>query len=535
MTRRTLAAVGLMCLVLPPAARGQATGEGQGPVLVIPFESTPGPGRYYWLREGAAVLLATGLENRGVDIITRAERLEVFERLQVPPVATLSHATVIRVGQLLGAGSIVYGSLSVQGETLEVRTRSIQLDTGKIDGESVDRAPLAELFDLFDRIAGRLPVGQNMMRAMSPERPPLAAFESYVKGLLAETPATQMAFLEAALKLAPEHDESRLALWQVQTEQGEHDRALATVSSIAPRSPRSRRARFLASVSQIYLERFDDASVRLRELLDETPAPAVYNNLGILRLRRAQPDPGGATYYFNKAAEIDPTEPDYRFNLGYAYALGRDLHGALYWLRQTVRLNPGDGAAHLLLGIVLKASGSELEAARERELAARLAEEALAGQDDTFGIPRGLERPKEDLAGSRTKRVDLAVIASEQRDEREVAAYHLDQGRRLFESERDREAIVELKRCLYLAPYQHEANLLLGRIYLRSGLAREAVDALTISIWSQETAAAQVALGEALLQAKDEAAARRAVTRALTLDPAPAEAQQLLQKLGGPR
>jgi Flp pilus assembly protein TadD len=535
MTWRALVLVGLVALIVPSAARAQGQEPGQEPVLVIPFELGGGPGRYYWLREAAAVLLTTGLENRGVGSITRAERLEAFERLQVPPVSTLSHATVIRVGQLLGAGSIVYGLLSVEGETLEVRTRSIQLDTGKIDGEAVDRAPLAELFDLFDRIAGRLPVGRSMMRAMSPDRPPLPAFENYVKGLLAETPATQVAFLEAALKLAPEHDDSRLALWEVQTAQVEHERALATVSSIAPQSPRSRRARFLASVSQMYLERFDEASVRLRDLLEEAPAAAIYNNLGILRLRRAQPDPSGATYYFNKAAETDPTEPDYRFNLGYAYAIARDLQGALYWLRQTVRLNPGDGTAHLVLGLVLRASGNDLEAARERELAARLAEEDVAGREEIGGVPRGLERPKDDLAGSRTKRVDLAVIASEQRDEREVAAYHLERGRQLFESERDREAIVELKRCLYLAPYQHEANLLLGRIYLRSGLAREAVNALTISIWSQETAAAQVALGEALLQAKEEAGARRAATRALALDPASTDAQQLLRKLDGAR
>jgi tetratricopeptide (TPR) repeat protein len=534
MTDRFALIIGLaIAATVAPAAR-QAAVETHGPVLVIPFESMAGPGRYYWLREGAAVLLTTGLENRGVGIITREERLEAFERLQVPPIATLSHATVIRVGQLLGAGSIVYGSLAVDGETLEVRARSIRLDTGKIDAELVERAPLAELFDLFDRVAGRLPIGEGMLRAMSPERPPLPAFENYVKGLLAETPATQEAFLEAALKLAPEYDESRLALWEVQTEQGEHDRALGTVAAIEPHSRHGRRARFVQAVSQIHLERFDEASGLLRELLDEAPAAAIFNNLGIIRLRRPVPEPAAATYYFNKAAEADPTEPDYRFNLGYAYALARDLKAALYWLRQTVRLNPGDGTAHLVLGLALKASGSDVEASREHELATRLAEPEVPG-GDAGGFPRDLERPKEDLEGSRTRRVDMAVIASEQRDEREVALYHLEQGRRHFDGERDREAIVELKRALYLSPYQHEANLLLGQIYLRSGLVREAVEALTISIWSQETPGAQVALGEALLQAKDEPGARRAAARALELDPMSADAQALLKKLDDPR
>ncbi len=150
-------------------------------------------------------------------------------------------------------------------------------------------------------------------------------------------------------------------------------------------------------------------------------------------------------------------------------------------------------------------------------------------------MPRGLERLEVDLEGSGTRRVDLALIASEQRDGRDVAAYHLSQGRRLFEVERDREAIVELRRCLYLSPYQHEANLLIGRIYLRTGRIREAVDALTISLWSQETSAAHVALGEALLQAKDEAGARREAERAAVLDPGSPDVQELLRKVNGSR
>ncbi len=536
--RAAVAVVGCaVALAVTPMAHAQERVDSSGPVLVIPFEPVAEQDRLYWLREGAAVLLTNDLEARGTSIITRAERLQAFQRLQVPPIAALSHATVIRVGQLLGAGSIVYGTIALTGDVLEVRTRAIHLDTGQIETESVDRAPLDGLFDLFHRIAGRLSTdASDVLPAASPERPPLAAFENYVKGLLAEAPATQAAFLEGALKLAPDYGDARLALWDVQTDLGDHKRALATASAVSSRSKLWRRARFLATVSQVHLKQFEEASKGLRALLADAPAAALYNNLGVVQIRRGTAsDLGGAPYHFNKAAEADAAEPDYFFNLGYAYALARDQRAAIYWLRQAVRLNPADGTAHLILGVALKASGSELEAAREHDLAAQLAEDDSARREETGTVPRGLERLEVDLEGSGTRRVDLVLIASEQRDEREVAAYHLSQGRRLFEAERDREAIVELRRCLYLSPYQHEANLLIGRIYLRTGRVREAVDALTISLWSQETSAAHVALGEALLQAKDEAGARREAERAAALDPVSPEAQELLRKLNDPR
>ena len=64
-------------------------------------------------------------------------------------------------------------------------------------------------------------------------------------------------------------------------------------------------------------------------------------------------------------------------------------------------------------------------------------------------------------------------------------------------------------------------------------LPAEAVEALKIALWSEETVAAHVALAEALLQMQDQAAARAEVDRALVLDPKSADAMALKAKLGG--
>jgi Tfp pilus assembly protein PilF len=118
-----------------------------------------------------------------------------------------------------------------------------------------------------------------------------------------------------------------------------------------------------------------------------------------------------------------------------------------------------------------------------------------------------------------------------QRQQRELARFYLDRGRRLVEQENDREAEAELTRALHLAPYDAEAHLLLGRSYMRTGRLREAIDAFKVSIWSEDTAAARVALAEAYLEAHDLEAARAEAHRALVIDPASLPAQRLLARL----
>jgi tetratricopeptide (TPR) repeat protein len=71
-----------------------------------------------------------------------------------------------------------------------------------------------------------------------------------------------------------------------------------------------------------------------------------------------------------------------------------------------------------------------------------------------------------------------------------------------------------------------------GRIHLRNGRTREAIEALKISLWSEETAAAHQALAEAYVQAKDYASARKEAERALALSPGLTDATKLLQQLG---
>jgi len=527
-----LAAVFLLAVAAP--ARAQAAPQPR--ILVMPFENVAREGRIFWLTEGAAVLVTDDLTALGAAAISRPERQQAFDRLQVPPAAALTEATVIRIGQLVGAGQVVVGSLQLDGESIVVRARSIALDTGRMQADVTDRGPLPELFTIFERIARRIaPPSARSSAEIQGQHPPIPVFEDYIKGLLAETPATAFNYLNAALARQPSFDRARLALWDVYTEQGDHEHALAAVAAVPADSPAARRAKFLAGLSQLQLKKYDDAFATFKALLDIQATPAVLSNLGVVQLRRGctAQNGGQATYYFNAAAQADHDDPDYVFNLGYADWQDRDPQAAIYWLREAVRRNPADGDAHFVLGAALAAGGNGAEAARERDLARRLSDAYEPGKrPGGDAVPKGLERIKNQVELPHA-RIEARLATSEQRDQEELATFYLERGRRLYQQENDRDALVELSRALYLSPYRATAHLLVGRIHLRNGRTSDAIGALKIALWSAETAETHAVLGEAYRQAKDVAAARAEAERALALDQTSAEARQLLARLDG--
>jgi tetratricopeptide (TPR) repeat protein len=516
-------------------AQTPAPAEAPVETLVMPFDNAQADAKLYWLGEGSAVLLAELLGRYGAATVDREDRERAFDRLQLPPTPVLSHATVIKVGQFVGAATVVVGSYELAGDHLTVRARQIELRAGRLTPEVIERGPLGDLFGIYDRLAGKL------RGATSPAPPPPEgtllgspqAFELYVKGLMAEAPGTQRSFLEQAIKAAPSDDRSKIALWQVYTDGGDHLRALDVVAAVPRGSTQARTARYLAALSQIELKRYDEAFAALKELQSEARSAEVLNAMGVAVLRRgATPQSGPATFYFSQASQTGTSDADYFFNLGYAYWIDKDAPAAVYWLREAVRRDPGDGDAHFVLAAALQLTGAVAEATRERELARRLSsryESPSARGSTGDGVPRGLERIKDRPDASNIRPSTVAVAG--QRDQAELAAFHLDAARRAFAQERFDEAEQALRRALYLSPYLAEGHVMLGRILLRSGRASEAVQAFKIALWSEDHASGHVALAEAYLQMQNIAAAKEEVTRALALDAKSVEALALRDKL----
>ncbi|HVQ42236.1 MAG TPA: tetratricopeptide repeat protein [Vicinamibacterales bacterium] len=534
----SVVAVAASVLVLSSAVSTQSV---PARILVMPFSVQAAPtapgeaGSARWLGEAAASLLADSLTASGIGAWPREDRVEVFDRLQVPMTSELTRATMIRIGELIGASEVVFGEVRV-GESLTVRAHTIRLDTGRKLPDVTETAPVSEMFALFGRVATQIGkhTGRATTAAHAPLPPmPLAAFENYVKGLMAATPAAQQKFLESAMSVVPHDGRVLMALWDVYFEQGLHEKALAVSSAVPAASPQFRRARFSVALTLIELKRLDGAYKELGTLYGQRRSAAVSNALGIVQLRR-NPAAGGTdspAFYFERAANEAPGDSDYLFNLGYARALAGDTAGALLWLREAVRHHAADGDAHLVMAAVLSTTGRTAEAQREIELARLLGTALDVVPASLSRVPPALERMRLTLDDSLLGNAALAAPA--QRDQSETARFHLDRGRTLVGEGRDREAVADLRRSIYLAPYEDEPHLLLGRVYQRAGRVGEAIDEFKVAIWCRESPAARIALGSALFDNGDRDAARREFERALVLAPDSADARAWLKRIGG--
>ena len=200
----------------------------------MPFENVTRDGRIFWLGEAAAVLLTDDLNALGANAITRDER-QAGVRTAAGAAGRRAHRRDRRFASASSSAppQVVVGSLQLDGDALVVRARSIALDTGRVQADVTERGPLPELFATFERIARRIaPPSSRSSGEVEGRASAVAAFENYIKGLLAETPRHGDQLSERRAERQPTFDRARLALWDVYAEQGDHDAALAAVPPV---------------------------------------------------------------------------------------------------------------------------------------------------------------------------------------------------------------------------------------------------------------------------------------------------------------
>src|ERR1039458_5504612 len=98
-----------------------------GTLLVFPFEDDGRMASLDWLGEGLAELTVERLQDRGLSVLSRQERLAVLEKIGLPDSARFSHATMVKIAAEADADEVVFGRFVSDGKAVTLEARVLRI------------------------------------------------------------------------------------------------------------------------------------------------------------------------------------------------------------------------------------------------------------------------------------------------------------------------------------------------------------------------------------------------------------------------
>ena len=539
----------LFCLAVScPAAPGTiSASNGSSIIAVIPFENLSGRPEYNWIGESFAQELALLLDKPGLSAIQPEERDVAYKQEGLPTTAILTRATMIKIAERAGANLVVMGTYRVNGEGREsqiaITARTVNISEGRLMGrEFSEGGPLLELERLQGELAFEILYQHNPALPFSRDQvisqataTPIGAFENFVKGQLTREHDAKVGFIERAIKEYSEktggqYTAAIFELGRIRYEDRDYKEALSLFQKIDEKDPRYNEALFYVGVAEDYLGQTEKALASFNKLAPVLPLFEVYNNVGVLYLKKSQPPE--AIGHLKPAADAAPRDTDTLFNLGYAYYLAKDYANATATLRKEIERRPGDPEALYMLGKSLAATGDQAGAAQASDQAKKLL--GSFAQWETKGMAF-VGRIKADFSKAnyyRYKRdqeskqgaASAATVEAGQHDQL------MESARSAFAAGRDEEALATLGKLLQSAPQSYEAHMLMGRVYERRGETDRATNSLKAALfWNPKLVAAHVLLGRISILKSDCQSARASADKARQIDANDQDVQALVR------
>jgi tetratricopeptide (TPR) repeat protein len=523
----------------------------QGIYLVFPFENEGASPRLDWLGEGLEELTIERLSAAGQQVYSHAGRTGELDRSGLPPAAKLSRASMLRIAQSMDADYVVFGRFTSDGQSLTVESQVLRVGPTRLLPAIRETGPLDSLMDLHVRLLWRLLSANDhayprslevFSKAQRPLR--LDAFEHYVRGLLASEDDPRLRELREAARLEPEWPDPDFAIGEAYYARRDCDSALIWFAKVPKTHDRYVEAVFATGVCRLLMnqpDRAEEVFVSLQEALRNNMVsgadlPEILNNLA-LALARQNKTPA-AVADLRRAAELDPDEDDYPFNLGLLALGSNDFAGAAEYFREASGREPDKPENRAMMILALEKAGKKAEADQERDTAA-----------ETFGpdalpVVR-LDAKKDALA--RLERVHtemdttalrLEIVSAEDSANAAAAtaaadspAAHIRRGRQELSAGRVDSAENEFRAALTADTASASAHNGLAEVYRRRGKLDDSAKELQTSLEIRDSAAVRMTLARVYLEQKKPDLARAEAERALKLAPRYSDAKQLLDHL----
>jgi tetratricopeptide (TPR) repeat protein len=375
-----------------PARFAQSEGapraaSNSGTFLVFPFENDSRMANLDWLGEGLAELTAERLQDRGLSVLSRRERLAALEKIGLPDSARFSHATMVKIAAEADADEVIYGQFVSDGKTVTLDAHVLHISPPRLSPTFTQSSAIEDLLRAHARLSWQLlcsvaqhnclPVGANQDESSFSEPPPslrLDALENFVRGLTGTDDEPRLRALREAARLEPAWDRPAYELGQIYFARRDCESALPWFSRVPPNRPDGPETSFDTGVCHLLRNDPARAEAAFSGLIERTKSAdpkdrlselaEVRNNLGIARLRLGKSSEAAAE--FERAAALDEEEPDYWLNLGIAKLTGKLPAAAVTPFEHARKLAPDDKDARALLISTLESFGRGSDAAAIR-------------------------------------------------------------------------------------------------------------------------------------------------------------------------
>ena len=339
-------------------------------VLVLPFFNHSKSTNLDWIGESISETVHDALSSEGLLVLDRDTRLEGYRRLSLRPGVELTRASIIKIGQTLDAGRVMFGYYEVFADSdKDAAKGSVHIAAHIIDLKRLHQgSEFAELGALADLATLETHLGWQAFRLLKPgtqkseteflrARPPVRmdAAESYVRGLLAQSADERHRLFTKAARLDEHYSQPCFQLGKAAWANKDYRVAAGWLGRVDRSDPHYLEAQFLLGLCRYYSGDFANAEQSFQIVGSSVPLNEIYNDLGAAQARRN--NLAGAIANFQKALEGDSSDPDYYFNLGYAYWLSGKYAEAAASFRDALERNERDTEATALLGRALIKDG----------------------------------------------------------------------------------------------------------------------------------------------------------------------------------
>jgi tetratricopeptide (TPR) repeat protein len=493
-------------------------------LLVLPFENHTSQPNLDWIGEAAADILNRRMEAAGFLSISRADRLYALDHLGLPQSFRPSRATTIRIAQTLDSDSVIIGSYTITGDRLSATAQVLDAKALKIGAPIQQEADLKNLLDILNSLAWRIArqlepsysvAEQTFLAADAPLR--VDAFENYIRGTIAESPAERVVHLKEAVRLAPSFTPAWLALGKAYFANQDYESAAATFGRLSKDDPKALEADFYRGLAFFYTANYMKAEDAFAFVSMRLPLPEVVNNQAVAASRRGR----DSVPLFQQATAADPKDPDYHFNLAVALRRRNDVPGAIREIDQAAKLRPQDPEAQTFANVLKNPGLVKVNPDRGKAI-----------QDDTLPLER-IKRTYDETgfrqAAFELEQVQSMRLASLPPAERASAL--VNEGNQFMSSGLTLEAEREFQSALQANPSSALAHAGLAQVRERSGDANAARQEAQKSLALSPNVPAHLILARLDLATNQLSEASNEVGHALKLEPANANARGMKQAL----